>query len=115
MENDIPKSKILDIEYFEMEIKISEKNKEEPKYNTFDRLVNQLCKEMPIGSTYDKTHILLTNAFMFSFGCGWLSQSMINDKEPKFKEEYLEQFGRAITKAYDLGRNGSNRTKTGKN
>jgi hypothetical protein len=72
--------------------KISEmKSKgEEPAYNIFDRLVNQLCNKMPFGSTYDTTHILLTNAFMFSFGCGWLSQSMANRKEPKFKEEYLE-------------------------
>jgi len=33
---------------------------------------------------------------------------MVNRKEPKFNEHCVEQFGRAITKAYDIGRRYAN-------
>jgi hypothetical protein len=29
---------------------------------------------------------------------------MVNEKDPRVKEEYLQRFGRAIEKAYDIGR-----------
>jgi len=70
----------------------------------FDRLANQLTKEMPFGSTVDMTHIVLANALICSLWCGWLSQAMVNKKEEKFSEEYPEKFKRAITKAFDLGK-----------
>src|SRR5919106_1389775 len=116
MANDIPDSKILEIEYFMdskkkeivdfIERKTSELDKEKPipKHEIFDEVVNVLCNDMPSGPIYDMTHILLTNALMFSLGCGWLSQSMVNEKDPRVKEEYLQRFGRAIEKAYDIGR-----------
>ena len=43
-ENDIPKSKILNIEYY----------------------MNELTKEMPFGPTLDWTHIVLSNALISS-------------------------------------------------
>jgi hypothetical protein len=116
MANDIPDSKILEIEYFMdskkkeivdfIERKTSELDKEKPipKHEIFDEVVNVLCNDMPSGPIYYMTHILLTNALMFSLGCGWLSQSMVNEKDPRVKEEYLQRFGRAIEKAYDIGR-----------
>jgi hypothetical protein len=55
---------------------------------------------MPFGPTLDWTHINLSNAFISSLLSGWITQSIINKKELKFKEEYLEQFGRAIRNAY---------------
>jgi hypothetical protein len=116
-EDDIPKSKILDIElYMEnhakeivdfIELKIKEKSHKDIKITgkITDRITNQLTKEMPFGPafTFDMTHIVLADALVSSLWCGWLSQSMVNRKEPKFNEKYVEQLGRAITKAYDIG------------
>jgi hypothetical protein len=115
-ENDIPESNILDIEIYmdkhakEMvdfiERKISEKSQREIKITGEipDRIMNELTKEMPFGSTLDMTHIVLSNALVSSLWCGWLSQAMVNRNEPKFNKEYVNQFRRAITKAYDIGR-----------
>lgn len=114
--NNIPESNIPDVEYFMdsnkkeivglIERKISEIEREKPKlkYEIFDELVNHLCKDMPPGPIHDTTHILLTNALIFSLGCGWLAQTGVNEKDSRVKEECLERFGRAITKAYDIGR-----------
>jgi hypothetical protein len=114
-ENDIPKSKILEIESYMdrhakeivdfIEKKISEKSQTGIKITGEipDRIMNELTKEMPYGG-FDMTHIVLSNALVSSLWCGWLSQATVNRKEPKFNEEYVEQFQRAITKAYDIGR-----------
>jgi hypothetical protein len=114
-ENDIPKSKILEIESYMdrhakeivdfIEKKISEKSQTWIKITGEipDRIMNELTKEMPYGG-FDMTHIVLSNALVSSLWCGWLSQATVNRKEPKFNEEYVEQFQRAITKAYDIGR-----------
>jgi hypothetical protein len=116
MENDIPRSKILNIEYYMeshakeivdfIEKKISEKSQKDIKITgeISDRIMNQLVQEMPFGPSLDWTHIVLSNALISSLWCGWITQSMVSRKEPKFKEEYREQFKRAITNAYDLGR-----------
>lgn len=116
MADDIP-SKILGIEVFMDRYKdqivdfIEKKIVEDvpPKYEIYDRLLNELVNEFPFGPEdgkpyYDKTHIILANALTASLWCGWLSQAMVNKQEPKFKAEYLDQFQRAITKAYDTGR-----------
>jgi hypothetical protein len=113
-----PESKITDTEYF------MESHREEivnfmekkpvvdiaPTGDVFDGLLNRLVNEFPFGKLevggfyYDKFHTILANALMSSFWCGWLSQAMVNKKEPKFKAEYLEQFQRVITEAFDIGR-----------
>ena len=71
---------ILNIEYYmdsrKQEIvdfaerKISEKRVKDVKItgDIFDRLVNQLSKDMPFGPRYDMTHIVLANAL--SARCG---------------------------------------------
>jgi hypothetical protein len=89
-----------------IERKISEKSQREIKITGEipDRIMNELTKEMPFGSTLDMTHIVLSNALVSSLWCGWLSQAMVNRNEPKFNKEYVNQFRRAITKAYDIGR-----------
>ncbi len=51
-----------------------------------DRIINELSKEMPIGPTFDMTHIILADALVSSLWCGWLSQSMVNRRETKFNE-----------------------------
>jgi hypothetical protein len=114
--DDIPESRILKIEEYMdnhakeivdfVERKISEKRKKDIKITGQipNRIMNELVKEMPFGPTLDWTHIILADALMSSLWCGWLSQSMVLRKEPKFKEEYVEQYKRAITKAYDTGR-----------
>jgi hypothetical protein len=86
--------------------KITEKKGKEvkPTGEIFDRLVNQLVREFPFGQGTDMTHIVLSNALISSLWCGWLSQAMVNRKEEKFSPDYLDKFGRAITKAYDIGR-----------
>ena len=78
-----------------IEQKISEKSQRKIKITgkISDRILNQLVQEMPFGPTLDWTHINLSNALISSFWYGWITQSM-------FKEEYLEQFGRAIRNAY---------------
>lgn len=115
-EKDIPKSKILDIEIYMnkhakeivdfIEQKISEKSQKEIKITGEipNRIINELSKEKPFGPTFDMTHIVLSNALVSSLWCGWLSQAMVNRREPKFNKEYVDQFQRAITKAYDIGR-----------
>jgi hypothetical protein len=78
--------------------------------DSFDGLLNRLTNEFPFGKIeaggfyYDRFHAILANALMSSFWCGWLSQAMVNKKEPEFKAEYLEQFQRLITEAFDIGR-----------
>jgi pyridoxal/pyridoxine/pyridoxamine kinase len=78
--------------------------------DAFDGLLNRLINEFPFGKLeaggfyYDKFHAILANALMSSFWCGWLSQALVNKKEPKFKAEYLEQFQRLMTEAFDIGR-----------
>jgi hypothetical protein len=106
---------ILDIEHYmdsrKQEIvdfaerKISEKRLKDVKItgDIFDRLVNQLSKDMPFGPRYDMTHIVLANALINSLWCGWLSQAMINKRDQSFSSEYLSQFKRAITKAFEIG------------
>jgi hypothetical protein len=115
-EKDIPKSNILDIEIYMdkhakeivdfIEQKISEKSQKGIKITGEipDRIINELSKEMPFGPTFDMTHIILSNALVSSLWCGWLSQTMVNRREPKFNEEYVDQFQRAITKVYAIGR-----------
>lgn len=116
-EKDIPESKILDIELYmdknarEIVDFLEDKTVEDfiPTGEIYDRLLNQLVNEFPFGPEdarfyHDKVHVILANALAASLWCGWLSQAMVNKNEPKFKKEYLEQFQRAITKAYDYGR-----------
>jgi hypothetical protein len=113
-----PESKITHTEYF------MESHREEivdfmekktvadiaPTGDVFEGLLNRLINEFPFGKIerggfyYDKFHTILADALMSSFWCGWLSQAMVNKKEPKFKAEYLEQFHRVITEAFDVGR-----------
>jgi hypothetical protein len=85
--------------------KITEKKGKEvkPTDEIFDRLVNQLVREFPFGQGTDMTHIVLSNALISSLWCGWLSQAMVNIKEEKFSPDYLVQFGRAITKSFEIG------------
>jgi hypothetical protein len=87
------------------ERKISEKRLKDVKItgDIFDRLVNQLSKDMPFRPRYDMTHIVLANALISSLWCGWLSQAMINKRDQSFSSEYLGQFKRAITKAFEIG------------
>lgn len=66
---------------------------------------------MPFGPSYDMTHSMLTDALITSLWCGWLSQSMVNRKDEKFNEQYVEQFKRAITRAYDTGKKYANTQK----
>jgi hypothetical protein len=116
-EDDIPKSKILYIELYmdkhaeEIVDFLEAKTVEDytPTGEIYDRLLSQLVNEFPFGPGdgrpyYDKTHVILANALTASLWCDWLSQAMVNRKGPKFREEYLEQFGRAITQAYHYGR-----------
>ena len=115
-----PESKIIDTESF-MELHREEiVNFMEKKTvlditptgtgDVFEGLLNRLINEFPFGKLevggfyYDKFHAILANALMSSFWCGWLSQAFVNKKEPKFKAEYLEQFQRVITEAFDIGR-----------
>jgi hypothetical protein len=113
-----PESKITHTEYF------MESHREEivdfmekktvadiaPTGDVFEGLLNRLINEFPFGKIerggfyYDKFHTILADALMSSFWCGWLSQAMVNKKEPKFKAEYLEQFHRVITEAFNVGR-----------
>jgi hypothetical protein len=58
---------------------------------------------MPFGPRYDMTHIVLANALISSLWCDWLSQAMINKRDQSFSPEYLGQFKRAITKAFEIG------------
>jgi hypothetical protein len=115
-----PKSGILDIEYFmeshrkeiidfiekKISEKISEKRVTEIKipYKITARVINQLTKEMPFGPSRGYIHVLLADALISSLWCGWVSNAMVNRGEPKFNAEYPEQFRRAISKAYDIGR-----------
>jgi hypothetical protein len=117
-ESDMTKSKILHIEEWLdahkneivdfVERKISEKNTRSSNlkipYEITNRIVYQLTAEFPFGPDRDWVHYLLADALMSSVWCGWLSQAMVNKKEPNFNKEYLEQFQRAINKAYELGR-----------
>jgi hypothetical protein len=98
MENDIPKSKILNIEYYMenhaeeivdfIERKISEKSQKEIKITgeISDRIMNQLVQEMPFGRTLDWTHIVLSNALISSLWCGWITQSMVSRKNQDSKK-----------------------------
>jgi hypothetical protein len=118
MENDIPESKILDIEYYmdkhaeEIVDFIEEKITEErlkavmPTGEIFDRIVNELTKEMPFESESEpkKTHTVLAYALVSSLWCGWRSQALVSRSMPNFKQEYLDQFQRAIMRAYVIGR-----------
>ena len=115
-----PESKITDTEYFMeshreeivdfMEKKTVVDIAPTGTGDVFEGLLNRLINEFPFGKLeaggfyYDKFHAILANALMSSFWCGWLSQAMVNKKEPKFKAEYLEQFQRVITEAFDIGR-----------
>jgi hypothetical protein len=115
-----PESKITDTEYFMdshreeifdyMEKKTVVDIAPTGTGDVFEGLLNRLINEFPFGKLeaggfyYDKFHAILANALMSSFWCGWLSQAMFNKKEPKFKAEYLEQFQRVITEAFDIGR-----------
>jgi hypothetical protein len=125
-ENDIPKSKILDIELYmdkhakEMVDFLEKKTVEDytpDMTEIYHKLLRQLVEEFPFGKTedgglyYDKVHVILANALTASLWCGWLSQSTVDRNEPKINEQYLEHFGRAITKAYDIGRKYANRQK----
>jgi hypothetical protein len=117
-EKDIPKSKILEIEFymdrFKKEIVDLFEKKTVEDYapdmsDIYDKVLSELVNEFPFGPQdgrfyYDKMHVILANALTASLWCGWFSQAMVNKNEPKFKKEYLEQFQRAITKAYELGR-----------
>jgi hypothetical protein len=126
-EDDITKSKFLEIElYMEshakeivdfIELRIKEKSHKDIKITgkITDRIINQLVNKMPFGPTFDMTHIVLADALVSSLWCGWLSQSMVNRKEPKFNDQYVEQFGRAITKAYDIGCRYANRQELDEN
>ena len=126
-EKDIPKSNILNIEYYMddhakeivdfIEGEITENSQKNIKMTGEipDRIINELSKEMPFGPTFDMTHIILSNALVSSLWCGWLSQSMVNKNEPKFNEQYVEQFKRAIMKAYDIGKKYANAQKLDNN
>jgi len=37
--------------------------------------------------------------------CGWLSQAMANKNEPKFSPQYVDDFKRTITQAFEIGQN----------
>jgi hypothetical protein len=126
-EKDIQKPNILDIEYYmdknarEIVDFLEKKTVEDyaPTGEIYDRLLSQLVNEFPFGPEdgkpyYDKTHVILANALTSSLWCGWLSQEMVNKKEPKFKEEYLKKFLRAIRQAYVLGRKYANAQKLNK-
>jgi hypothetical protein len=126
-EKDIPKSNILNIEYYMddhakeivdfIEGEITENSQKNIKMTGEipDRIINELSKEMPFGPTFDMTHIILSDALVSSLWCGWLSQSMVNKNEPKFNEQYVEQFKRAIMKAYDIGKKYANAQKLDNN
>jgi hypothetical protein len=117
-EKDIPKSNILDIEIYmgkhakEIVDFLEKKTVEDyapDMTEIYDKLLSELVNEFPFGPQdrkfyYDKIHVILANALTASLWCGWFSQAMVNKNEPKFKKEYLEQFQRAITKAYEIGR-----------
>lgn len=70
--------------------------------NIFDRLVNQLTKDVPFGTMIQ---FALANALIYSLWCGLQSQRLKTDKELNFKDEYVEQIQEAITKAFAIGRN----------
>jgi hypothetical protein len=116
---DLPsESKITDIEYFmdshreEIFDFMDKKAFEDfaPRGEIYDGLLNQLVKEFPFrkledgGFYYDKVHVILANALMSSFWCGWVSKAMVNNQELKFNPEYPEKFRRVITTAFDQGR-----------
>jgi hypothetical protein len=119
-ENDIPKSKFLNIElymdkhakeivdFIEKEIKDNSQKVISWTGEIPDRIINELSKEMPLSPTFEMTHNMLTDALVTSLWCGWISQSKVNNKESNFNEQYVEQFGRAITRAYDIGRKYAN-------
>jgi hypothetical protein len=119
-ENDIPKSKFHNIElymdkhakeivdFIEKEIKDNSQKVISWTGEIPDRIINELSKEMPLSPTFEMTHNMLTDALVTSLWCGWLSQSKVNKKESNFNEQYVEQFGRAITRAYDIGRKYAN-------
>jgi hypothetical protein len=122
-DNDIPESKILNTEYYmdshakeivdfiEQDITENSQKKIRMTCEIPDRIINELAKEMPFGPAFDMTHIILADALVSSLWCGWLSQSMVNRRETKFNEQYVEQFKRAITRAYDIGKKYANAQK----
>jgi hypothetical protein len=115
-EDDIPESRILKIElymenhakeivdFIEQEIKDNSQRVISWTGEIPDRIINELHEEMPFAPTSDRTYSYLADAIVTSLWCGWLSQTKVNDEEPKFNKQYVEQFGRAITKAYAEGR-----------
>jgi hypothetical protein len=129
--NDFPKSNIPNIEYYmdshakeivdfiEQGIAKNSQKNFKIEGEITDMIMNELTNEMPFdqirsvpfGPAFDAAHITLTDALVSSLWCGWLSQSMVNKKEPKFKEEYIEQFGKAIRQAYYFGRKYANAQK----
>jgi hypothetical protein len=130
-EKDIPESKILDIEiYMDKNAKkivdyieqlIAENSQKNLKISGEipDAIMNEVTNEMPFGSVgvpfgpaFDATHIILTDSLVSSLWCGWLSQSMVNRNESKFDRQYVEQFKRAIKKAYEIGQKYANTQKS---
>jgi hypothetical protein len=118
-----PESKITNIEYFmeshaEEIVDFMEKKTVEdftPTGEIYDGLLNQLVNEFPFGKPedgrfyHDKVHVIVTNALMSTFWCGWISKAMVNREDPKFNPEYPEKFQRIISKAYGLGRSYASR------
>jgi hypothetical protein len=80
-----------------------------PTGEIYDGLLNRLVNEFPFGKLegggfyYDKVHVILANALISSFWCGWLAKAMVNRGEQKFNPEYPEKFRRILSKAYELG------------
>jgi hypothetical protein len=67
----------------------------------FDRLVNQVTRDVPFGSMIQ---FALASAVMYSYWCGYQSERMKREKVSNFKDEYIEQIQDAIIKAFAIGR-----------
>ena len=71
----------------------------------FDRLVNELTKDIPFGTMIQ---FALANTLLYSLWCGYQSQTLKNDPSVDFKDKYIEQIQDVIIKAYNTGRNYAN-------
>lgn len=69
---------------------------------TFDRLVNQVTRDVPFGTMIQ---FALANAIMYSLWSGFQSERLKNKEGLKIRDEYIEQIQDTINKAFNIGRN----------
>jgi hypothetical protein len=76
-----------------------------PSRDDFDRLVNELTRDIHFGTMIQ---FALARTLLYSLWCGYQSQTLGNDPSVDFKDEYIEQIQDVINKAFNTGRNYAN-------